>query len=394
MNKKMRYYGKQSSIIRALFEYGNKRKKEIGEENVFDFSIGNPNVSCPEIVSKTLISLIKHENPVTLHSYSSAVGYIDSREAIVNYLNQTYQVSLSSKYIYLTSGASSAIVIALNAILNKNDEVIVFTPFFPEYKIFVNKAGGKLISVQTTNQFYPDFDDFKKRINKRTKLVIINTPNNPTGVVYPQEVICQLASILNEAQNQYHHSIYLLSDEPYREIIYDNVSFPFITNFYKNSMIAYSFSKSLSLPGERIGYLLLNNQCKRVNDVFASICGAARAMGYVCESTLFQKMVPYCLGNFADLSIYKENRDYLYQQLVNIGYELIYPKGAFYLFMKALEEDAIAFMEVAKKYELLIVPSDSFGVKSYVRISYCVSFEQIKKAIPAFKKLYQHYKGE
>lgn len=394
MNKKMRYYGKQSSIIRTLFEYGNKRKKEIGEDNVFDFSIGNPNVSCPEIVSKTLISLINHENPVTLHSYSSAIGYTDSREAIVNYLNQTYQVSLSSKYIYLTSGASSAIVIALNAILNKNDEVIVFTPFFPEYKIFVNKAGGKLISVQTTNQFYPDFDDFKKRINKRTKMVIINTPNNPTGVVYPQEVICQLASILNEAQNKYHHSIYLLSDEPYREIIYDNVSFPFITNFYKNSMIAYSFSKSLSLPGERIGYLLLNNQCKRVNDVFASICGAARAMGYVCESTLFQKMVPYCLGNFADLSIYKENRDYLYQQLVNIGYELIYPKGAFYLFMKALEEDAIAFMEVAKKYELLIVPSDSFGIKSYVRISYCVSFEQIKKAIPAFKKLYQHYKGE
>ena len=394
VNKKMIGLGKQSSAIRELFEYGKIRKQEIGEDKVFDFSIGNPNVKTPDYVNEKLIELLKTSDSVLLHGYTSATGEITTRNAIAGYLNKTFGCNEQGKYIYLTLGAAASLSIAFNALLNDGDEVILFAPFWPEYKVLAEKANGKIVIVKADNNFNPDIEDFKNKINENTKVVVINSPNNPTGVIYSESIIRQIADVLSQKQKEYKHDIYLLSDEPYRELIYGNEKYPFVTNYYDNSLVAYSFSKSLSLPGERVGYLLVSSKCNQVDDVFASVCGAGRSLGFVCANSLFQRLIPHVLDITSDLSTYKVNRELLYKGLTDLGYKVIYPSGAFYMFVKALEEDDEKFSNVAKQHELLLVPSSSFGIKGYVRISYCVATDVIKNAMPAFEKLMKHYKGE
>ena len=395
VNEKAKDLGNRPSVIRDLFEYSKKRKQEIGEENVFDFSIGNPSVPPPQSVTESLINLLQTREPTSLHGYTSAVGDKNVRDAIADYLNKTYRAKVDSNLIYLTAGAAASLTSTLNGILNEGEEVIVFAPYFPEYKVFIEKAGGVVKTVNPNTQtFTPDLEEFKKAINEKTKAVILNSPNNPTGVVVKKEDLTKLCNILNEKQKEYKNDIYLISDEPYRELIYSDIEYPFVTNFYDNSIVCYSFSKSISLPGERIGYILVNPNCNEAKDVFFAICGGARGLGYVCAPALFQYLIPFCLGKTSDLSVYKKNRDLISSALTDMGYEVVKPDGAFYLFVKALEDDAGKFSEIAKKFELMLVPSDSFGFGGYVRISYCVSTKQIENSLPAFKKLINYYKGE
>ena len=392
-NQKSYKLGATGSAIRELFEYGKRRKLEIGEDNVFDFSLGNPSVPSPDIVQKTLIDLIENVDATKLHGYTSASGDAFVKEAIANYLNEKYQAKVDSNLIYMTCGAAASLTITLKALCNKDEEVIVFAPFFPEYKVFIENALGKVVVVGYQEEtFLPDFDDFKNKINQKTKCVIINSPNNPSGVVYNQKTIEKLTDILKEKELEFNHQIYLVSDEPYRELVYGDIVVPFITKYYDDSIICYSFSKSLSLPGERIGYILVSSSCNDTKGVFASICGAGRSLGFVCAPALFQLMVPKCLGYTSDIKIYEENRNLLYQELTSYGYDVVKPDGAFYMFVKALGNDALKFSELAKKYELLLVPSDSFGCSGYVRISYCVSKKQVINSLPAFKKLINDYK--
>lgn len=392
INQEMKNLGQKASDIRELFEYGKKRKQEIGEENVFDFSIGNPSVPSPKVVNETLINLINTVDSTTLHGYTSAAGDLKVRYEIVKYLNQKYCCYLDENLMYLTVGAAASLTISLNAILNNDDEVILFAPYFPEYKVFVEKAGGIVKIVNPIEKtFIPSFEALEKTITSRTKLVIINSPNNPTGVVLKEKEIIKISEILSKKSTEYNHDIYLLSDEPYRELIYNDIKYPFITNYYDNSIVCYSFSKSLSLPGERIGYVVINPKMNEAKSVYQAICGAGRALGFVCAPSLFQYLIPNCLGYTSDLNIYKNNRDKLYQELTSYGYEVVKPEGAFYLFMKALGDDAIEFSSLAKQYELLLVPSDSFGYSGYVRISYCVPYKQIELSLNAFKKLINNY---
>lgn len=392
INLKMKALGEQGSAIRELFEYGKSRKSIIGEDNVYDFSLGNPNVCAPDVVNLELIRLLNEEDSVKLHGYTSSDGSIDVRKAIVEYINNTYGVNENYKYIYMTSGAAAGLTISLNACLNDGDEVIVFAPFFPEYRVFIEKAMGRVVIVKPDDNFLPDFDDFLAKISSKTKAVIINSPNNPTGVIYSEEVINKIINILNSKQKEYNHDIYLISDEPYRELVYSDYKYPFVTKYYNNSIVVYSFSKSLSIPGERIGYILVGSKCNFVDDVYYSIKGAGRALGFVCASSLFQYLIPKCLGVTADIDIYRENRDILYNHLVKLGYDVVYPDGAFYLFVKALEDDASKFSKKALEEELLLVPSDSFGVGGYVRISYCVSKDMILRSLNAFTNLMKKYK--
>ena len=278
--------------------------------------------------------------------------------------------------------------------LNEGDEAILFAPYFPEYRVFIENAKGKIITVKPNGEFLPDIEDLKSKISKKTKVVVINSPNNPTGVIYHEEVIKEISKVLEDKQKELGISIYLVSDEPYRELIYDGTNYPFVTNYYSNSLVLYSFSKSLSLPGERIGYLLVSSRCENAKEVYDSVKGAGRALGYVCATSLFQKLIPSVLDITSDLSIYKRNRELLYEGLTKMGYQVIYPSGAFYMFVKSLEEDDEKFSLEARKHELLLVPSSSFGIKGYVRISYCVSEKTIINSLPAFERLMKSYIGE
>ena len=395
INQKNMQLGKVRSVIRELFEYGKKRKAEIGEENVFDFSLGNPSVPAPKEVNEALVNLIQNSNPVFLHGYTSAQGDASVRAAISNYINLRFATNLCADNIYLTCGAAASLTITLNALLNEGDEVITFAPFFPEYKVFVEHAGGKLVAVQgEENTFQIDFEKLKNAITEKTKAVIINSPNNPSGVVYSEKTVKNLCQTLNEFSKKFNTEIYLISDEPYRELVFDkNIKVPYVMNYYTNSVVCYSYSKALSLPGERIGYIAVNNQIANWQDLYAAICGAGRALGYVCAPNLFQQLIKKVIDKTADVSIYKNNRDILVSALTEYGYTVVKPDGAFYLFVKALEEDADAFCERAKNYELLIVSGNSFGTPGYVRISYCVDEKMIKNSLPAFKALAQSYKA-
>ena len=391
-DKKMLGIGYSQSTIRDLYTYGLARKKVIGEDNVYDFSIGNPSIPAPSIVNETLIKLLTTEDSVKMHGYTVSPGDIDVRNSIADYLNKTYNTSVIGKYIFLTCGAAASLAIATKALVAPGEEVIVFAPHFPEYRTYTEAVGGILVPVMPAKDFLPDFEDLERKITSKTKMVIYDSPNNPTGAFYDENTIKKLSEVLHKKEIEYNHPIYLVSDEPYRDLLYGNEVYPFITNYYNNSLVCYSFSKSLSLPGERIGYVLVNPKCEDVEDVYAVICGAASMLGYICAPALFQHMVPYVLGHTSNLDEYKKNKDTLYNALKEIGYDVIYPTGAFYLFMKALEEDAEAFSEVAKKFELLLVPSDPFSYKGYIRIAYCVSYKQIVNSLPAFKKLYDYYK--
>ena len=393
-NEKMFELGNHGSVIRELFEYGNKRRKVVGDENVFDFSIGNPSIPAPLIVNETIQKLLNEKDSVKLHGYTSAPGDINVRSKIADYLNKTYNANVDKDRIYLTCGAAASLTISLNALLNPGDEVIVFAPFFPEYRVFIEKAGGKVAVVNEADDLTINFIDLNLKLSDKTKAVIIDSPNNPTGAVLKEDVIIKLSKILKEKEKEYNHEIYLISDEPYREIIYDDIKYPFVTNYYDDSIICYSFSKSLSLPGERIGYIIVSSNMKDSLSLYKAICGAGRALGFVCAPALFQYLVGETIGHTSNINEYKKNRDYLYNALKDLGYTLVYPDGAFYLFMKALESDAEAFSRRALKYDLLLVPSDSFGVKGYVRLAYCVSYDMIKRSINAFKELKEDYDNE
>jgi aspartate aminotransferase len=396
VSEKMKALGVKKSVIREIFEYAKVRKAEIGAENVFDYSIGNPSVPAPETVKETLVSLLTQTDPAKLHGYTSAQGDLDVRKAIADYLNETYGAKASPDLIYITVGAAAALTVSLNAVLadGANEEVIVFAPFFPEYRVFVEKAGGKLVTVPCReNDFQIDLDAFEKAITPKTKAVIVNSPNNPTGVVLSEETVKALAGIMRKAEETYGHPIFLIGDEPYRELVYNGVDVPYLTCYYENTIVCYSFSKSLSLPGERIGYILVSSESPEAKNVYAAVLGAGRALGFVCAPSLFQYMIPSCLGKTSDISVYDTNRKLLYDSLTEYGYTCANPDGAFYLFVKALESDAYAFCARAKKYELLLVPSDDFGFPGYVRIAYCVSTEQIKRSLPAFEALAKDYKA-
>lgn len=394
VNEKSFLLGNTGSAIRELFEYGNKRKKEIGEENVFDFSIGNPSIPSPSIVNETLIKLINEVEPTKLHGYTSGVGDLEVRKKIASFINDKYNVCEDYNLIYMTCGAAASLTITMNAIINPNDEVIVLAPFFPEYRVFVEKAGGILKVVPLSeDDFQIDFDLLEKAINVNTKGIIINSPNNPTGVVFKEDTISELAVLLKKKELEYNKDIYIISDEPYRELVYDdNTIVPYVPSYYDNTIICYSFSKAISLPGERIGYILVSSKCNEKQVVYKAIAGAGRSLGFVCAPALFQYMIPYVLGYTADLSIYKKNRDLLYSALTNYGYKIAFPDGAFYLWVKALEDDAIKFSEHAKKFELLLVPSNSFGMEGYVRIAYCQETSMILNSLKAFKELIDDYK--
>ncbi len=392
-SEKMLNLGQVRSVIRDMFEYGNKRAKEIGRENVFDFSLGNPSVPAPKEVNEALVKLISEENSVALHGYTTAAGDVSVRNAIADFLNGNYGTSYTAANLYLTVGAAASLTITIKALTKENDEIIVFAPYFPEYKVFIETAGAKCVQVKCCeSDFQIDFDALENAISSKTKAVIVNSPCNPSGVVFSKETIEKLSNVLSSAAKKYRNEIFIIADEPYRELVYNDIEVPFIPNYYDNTVVCYSFSKSLSIPGERIGYILVNNEAYKASDLFDAVCGAGRALGFVCAPTLFQKLIPYCLGKTSDISIYKKNRDILLKNLSNYGFTVAKPDGAFYLFLKALEDDANAFCEKAKEFELLLVPGDSFGYPGYVRISYCVSTEQIERSLPAFEQLAKSYK--
>ncbi len=394
INKTMEGLGKVRSVIRETFEYGNKRAKEIGRENVYDFSLGNPSVPAPKILDEEICRLVSGEDTVSIHGYTSAQGAEPTRQAIAEDINRRFGAGVTKDDIYMTCGAAASLTISLNALCNSGDEVIIFAPFFPEYRVFVSAAGATPVVIPAdTEKFQINFDALKKAINIRTKAVIINTPNNPTGVVLSEETINTLCDILKEKSEELKSPIYLISDEPYRELVYEEkTKVPYLINLYKYTLVCYSFSKSLSLPGDRIGYIVVSNKMEDNTDIYAAVCGAGRALGYVCAPSLMQKAVVPLLGKTSDISAYKVNRDLLYNALTEYGFECVYPDGAFYLFVKSPEKDAGAFCEKAKKYDILLVASDSFGCEGYVRISYCVSTEMIKRSLPAFEKLAKEYK--
>ena len=392
ISEKMLALGKKSSAIREIFEYGKKRKAEIGEENVFDFSLGNPSVCPPPVVDETIKALLESENPIALHGYTSAPGDMAVRAAVAEYLSKTYGTGDTADNIYMTVGAAASLTITLGAIVCEGDEIIVLAPYFPEYRVFAENAGAKLCEVSCRlGDFQPDIEALAAAVNEHTKAIIINSPNNPTGVVFSEQSIKALAALLCEKEREYGHPIYIISDEPYRELVYGGVSVPYTANYYDNTISCYSFSKSLSLPGERIGYICVSKKCEEWRELFFAVCGAGRALGYVCAPSLMQKIVPACLGKTSDTSIYDRNRKLLYRELSAYGYECVAPDGEFYMFVKAFCENAAEFCEAAKKHELLLVPSDSFGVKGYVRISYCVTTEQIERALLAFRALAEDF---
>ena len=392
---KMLEFGRNNSVIRDIAEYGRRRSEQIGAENVFDFSIGNPNVPTPQIVTDTLQALIEQTPAVALHAYTAAPGDLGVRQAVAQYVQTTFGFPAKAEYIYMTAGASASLAITLNALTEPGDEVIVFTPYFPEYRVFIENTGAKFVAVNSAEKtFQIDRAALEAAINERTRAVIVNSPSNPTGVVLTRESIETLSAVLTAKAEAYGHPIYLLADEPYRELVYAGTEVPYIPLFYKNAIVCYSFSKSLSLPGERIGYILVSPQADDAGDVFTAVCGAGRALGYICAPSLLQQLIKSCLGMTSDISVYDENRKLLYAALTEYGYEAVYPDGAFYLFVKALEPDANAFCEKAKEFDLLLVPADSFGCPGYVRIAYCVTTDQIRRSLPAFEKLALAYKGE
>ena len=386
--------GSQRSAIRELFEYGKKRAEVVGVENVYDFSLGNPTVPAPDCVNETIRELTQTLDSISLHGYTSAQGDLATRQAIADYLNQTHGTHFTADDFYMTMGAAASLSLCFRALTtSREDEFITIAPFFPEYRVFVEAAGAKLVVVPAdTKAFQIDFAALTERITPHTKGVIINSPNNPSGAVYSEETIEKLAFLLRKKANEYGTEIFILADEPYREIAYDGVEVPFVTQYYDNTLVCYSYSKSLSLPGERIGYVLVPKEVTESRMVYAAIAGAGRALGYVCAPSMFQKVLVKCMGQTGDVELYKKNRDLLYEGLTKIGYECFKPQGAFYLFVKTLEEDSDAFCENAKEEDLLIVSATGFGCPGYARISYCVDEDMIKRSFAAFERLYKRYR--
>ena len=393
VNKEMYELGSKRSAIRELFEYGKKRAAVVGPENVYDFSLGNPTVSAPACVNETICSLTKELDSISLHGYTSAQGDVETRQAIADFLNKTHKTNFRADNFYMSMGAAASLSLCFRALTTSpEDEFIAIAPFFPEYKVFVEAAGARLVVVPAdTKDFQIRFDELEKLITPHTKGIIVNSPNNPSGAVYSEATIRRLAELLERKSKEYQTEIFLLADEPYREIVYDGIEVPFITKYYRNTLVCYSYSKSLSLPGERIGYVLVPDEAASSKEVYAAVAGAGRALGYVCAPSMLQKVIARVQGETGDVDEYKANRDLLYEGLTRIGYHCFKPDGAFYLFMEALEEDADAFCEKAKEEDLLIVSGKGFFCPGWVRISYCVDHDMIQRSFGAFERLYKKY---
>ena len=394
ISNKMKDLVASSSTIRAMFEEGKRLASIYGEENVFDFSLGNPNVEPPEVVKNTIIEILSEESPNFVHGYMSNSGYEDVRLKIAEFTNKKHNLNLTENNIVMTCGAAGGLNIIFKTLMNPGDEVITFAPYFGEYRAYTNNYDGNLVVVPSnTDTFEPNLEEFENKITSKTKIVIINSPNNPTGVIYSEEVIKSLANILNKKQKEFNSSIYLISDEPYREIVYDDIKVPYLLSYYNNSIIGYSYSKSLSLPGERIGYIVANSNLDDFDIFMQGLNVANRVLGFVNAPSLFQRVIARTLGAEVDVDIYKKNRDLLYNHLTKIGFSCVKPNGAFYLFPKSLIEDDVKFCQDAKKFNLLIVPGTAFGCPGHFRISYCVSYDKIEKSLAAFDKLAELYLG-
>lgn len=392
MNQRMYGLGSRRSVIREIFEYGKKRAAEVGADKVFDFSLGNPSVQPPQIVEDTLVGLLREEDATALHGYTSAQGDLSVRRAIAEYIAATHGVKADPDLIYMTCGAAASLTITLSALCEKGDEVITFAPFFTEYRVFTETAGAKLVELASDPKtFQIDFPRLEKAFTEKTAAVLVNSPNNPSGVVYSEETVKKLAALLARKSAEYGRTIYLVTDEPYRELVYGGVKVPYLTAYYKHTVVCYSYSKSLSLPGERIGYIFVSPEADGAKELYLAVCGAGRALGYVCAPSLFQKMVARCQGITSDISVYERNRDMLLSALREYGYSCVRPDGAFYLFVRSPEPDANAFCERAKAHGLLLVPGDDFGCPGYVRIAYCVSPDMIRRSLPAFRALAEEY---
>ena len=391
------YYtlGTAPSVIRQLFAYGLEQAKVVGPENVYDYSLGNPSIPAPKKVNDSIKKIVDETDSIKLHGYSMAPGFEEARAAVAKDLAARFGLDVKASELFFTCGAAPALISIIKAlIVDADSEIMAVAPFFPEYRPFVNANGGKLVVVPAdTKAFQIHLDEVEKRITKHTQAIIVNSPNNPSGVVYTEETLKGLAALLERKSAEYGHPIYIIADEPYRELVYGGVKVPFIPCLYKNTIVCYSYSKSLSLPGERIGYVYVPGFADDSHDVYAAISGAARIMGHVCPPTLMQKVIEYCAEERPDLVAYDENRNLLYNSLTEMGYECAKPDGAFYLFVKAPNGDANAFSEKAKLgHNLLVVPADGFGCPGFFRLSYCVSNDMIRRSLPAFKAMIESYK--
>ncbi len=393
ISKKMENMVANSSAIRAMFEEGNRLAKIYGRENVFDFSLGNPNVPAPGAVKKAIMDMLEEEDPVVLHGYTNSnAGYQDVRQAVADSLNERFSTQFHYENITMTVGAAGGLNVILKALLNPGDEVIAFAPYFGEYRSYTNNYDGVLVEISpNTVDFQPKLDEFEAKITAKTKAVIVNTPNNPTGVVYSEETIRKMAAVMEAKQKEFGTDIYLISDEPYRELVYDGAEVPYLTKYYANTVIGYSYSKSLSLPGERIGYLVIPDEAADSENLINAANVATRILGFVNAPTLQQKIVKACLNEKTDISYYDRNRETLYNGLKKLGFECIKPEGAFYLFVKSPVADEKAFCAAAKKYNLLIVPGSSFACSGYVRLAYCVSYDTVVNSLPKFAELAGEY---
>ncbi len=392
VSKRMLGLGTARSVIRELFEYGNQRAAVIGRENVYDFSLGNPSVPAPDAVNETAIRILK-EQPDLIHAYTSAQGAPDARQRFADSLNRRFGGDYTADQFYLTVGAAASLCCVFNGLTCPEDEFIVFAPYFPEYKVFIEGAGAKMVLIPPEiEHFQIDFDAFQKALNPHTKGVVVNSPNNPSGVVYSQETLERLSEILRQKEAEYGHPIYLISDEPYREIVFSGVKAPWIPHLYDDTIVCYSFSKSLSLPGERLGYVLVPGKVADSKEVYAAVAGAGRSLGYVNAPSLFQQVVSLCCDMTSDLSVYEHNCKLLVPALREMGFHVAEPGGAFYLFPRSLEPDDKAFSERAKQFDLLLVPGSGFGAPGHFRLAYCVQTEMIERALPKFKELADSYR--
>nr|WP_296267516.1 pyridoxal phosphate-dependent aminotransferase [uncultured Merdimonas sp.] len=391
--EKMKNMVANSSAIRAMFEEGTRMAKLYGAENVYDFSLGNPNVPAPESVKNAIIELVNESDPIVLHGYTNSnSGYEDVRATVAESLNRRFGTNFAAKNIVMTVGAAGGLNVILKSLINPGDEVITFAPYFGEYRSYTNNYDGVLVEISpNTENFQPKLDEFEQKITPKTKAVIVNTPNNPTGVVYSEETIKKMASIMEAKQKEYGTDIYLISDEPYRELVYDGVEVPYLTRYYANTIVGYSYSKSLSLPGERIGYLVIPDEVTDSEDLQSAANVATRILGFVNAPTLQQKLVAKCIDEKTDLSFYNRNREALYNGLKECGFECIKPEGAFYLFVKSPIADEKQFCADAKELHILMVPGSSFACPGYVRLAYCVSYETIINSLPKFKELSKKY---
>lgn len=393
ISKNMQVQVQNSSVIRAMFEEGKRLAGIHGAENVFDFSLGNPNVEPPKEVNNAILEILKTETLMNIHGYMNNSGYEEVRTAIANSINDKFNTSFTQKNILMTVGAAGGLNVIFKTLLNPKDEVITFAPYFPEYRNYVKNFEGELEIISPNKiDFQPNLEEFKEKITPKTKAVIINSPNNPTGVIYSEETIIKLSEIMTEKQKEFGTDIYLVSDEPYRDLVYDNAQVPYLSIYYPNTIIGYSFSKSLSLPGERIGYLVISEQIADFENIIIAANIANRILGFVNAPSLFQRVVAKCLNAKVDIETYNRNRELLYNALSSYGYQCAKPQGAFYLFVKAPIESDVEFCKLANKKNILIVPGTAFGCPGYVRIAYCVAYRTIENALPGFKALIEEVK--